>query len=74
MRTDLMSRGKKRSNTKKTIAEMSVKDVERLARKALKNSGLTIKQNRVYSSDTIEEAQSDADKMFREMARRPFED
>jgi len=68
-----MSRGKKRSNTKKTIAEMTVKDVERLARKALKNSGLTIRQDRVYSSEVVEEVPGEADKMFKEMARRPFE-
>jgi hypothetical protein len=68
-----MSRGKKRSNKPKTLIEMTVKDVERLARKALKDSGLTIRQNSVYSSDRIEEDQSSATKMFNEMARRPFE-
>ena len=65
------NRGKKKN---KTLAEMSIKDVERLAKKALKESGLKLKQGAIYSSDKIEEAPSEADKMFREMARRPFED
>lgn len=53
---------------------MSVKDVERLARKALKKAGLKIKNNTVYSSEVDDRIPSEADKMFREMARRPFED
>lgn len=66
-----MSRGKK---NKKTFAEMSVKDVERLAKKALKKSGLTIKNDNIYSSERdVPVNDSDADRIFREMSRRPFE-
>jgi len=65
---------KNRNKKNKTLAEMSVKDVERLARKALKKAGLKIKNNTVYSSEVDDRIPSEADKMFREMARRPFED
>lgn len=69
-----MSR-KKKSHVKKIFSEMSLKDVERLARKALKNSGLTIKDNRIYSPEKVTDIklQLEADKIFKEMARRPFE-
>jgi len=65
-----MSRG---NDHKKTFATMSVKDAERMAKKALKDSGLTIKKNVVYSNEHDASLNStETDKLFQEMSRRPF--
>lgn len=64
-----MNRGK----DKKTFATMSIKDAERMAKRALKDSGLTIKKNVVYSNEHDTSLNTtEADNLFQEMSRRPF--